>query len=386
MSLNKKHIDRENYEEFFLLYIDNELSDTEKKAVDYFLSQNPDLLAELNSLKEVVLIPETSTHFNKKLLLKEDEKAINTHNYEERFLLYIDDELDTVSKSDVETFVLQHPALQNVFTGLKQSKVEAETIEFPYKNKLYKKDKKVVYMRWLFLAAAAVFIGLCYNVMIGLFAGSKNGLTKEVVTNKPTTQQEKKNEIVGIPTKNVANNSRKVVLIKHPLSVKKDGNSRFYNKGLVHQQTIQLKNLKNIDDNGIKNTSNGEVSVKVNLTEMPIELRPIKDSSALVVVQLPEKINLSTQIVEFKKDNSQSVKVENVNTGLPNNEMVKTALYKTSDIPEEHESIAICNVEISKDKLRGLFKPLSSLMVKINIKDNSKNGFLGSVLKTINRL
>ena len=36
-------VDRHNYEEFFLLYIDNELSVDQKKQVDLFVQENADL-------------------------------------------------------------------------------------------------------------------------------------------------------------------------------------------------------------------------------------------------------------------------------------------------------------------------------------------------------
>ena len=43
------NINRDNYEEFFLLYADNELSVQEKNAVEDFVRQHPDLEEELVS-------------------------------------------------------------------------------------------------------------------------------------------------------------------------------------------------------------------------------------------------------------------------------------------------------------------------------------------------
>ena len=48
------NINRHNYETFFLLYIDNELSVTEKKTVDEFVDANPDLQEELIMLQQSI--------------------------------------------------------------------------------------------------------------------------------------------------------------------------------------------------------------------------------------------------------------------------------------------------------------------------------------------
>ena len=43
-------ITRDNYEELFLLYVDDELTAEQKKAVDAFVLLHPDLKAELDLL------------------------------------------------------------------------------------------------------------------------------------------------------------------------------------------------------------------------------------------------------------------------------------------------------------------------------------------------
>ncbi len=50
MSSDKLHIDRSNYEEYFLLYLDGELSIQDKISVERFAALHPDLQQELTIL------------------------------------------------------------------------------------------------------------------------------------------------------------------------------------------------------------------------------------------------------------------------------------------------------------------------------------------------
>ena len=56
-------IDRHNYEEFFILYWDNELTAVQKQAVENFVTQNADLREEFEILGETRFIPDTTEQF-----------------------------------------------------------------------------------------------------------------------------------------------------------------------------------------------------------------------------------------------------------------------------------------------------------------------------------
>src|SRR5678815_4967560 len=100
---------------------------------------------------------------------------INRHNYEEFFILYMDNELDSDDRRMVEAFVLQHPDIQEELALLKRSKLEPEQIVFAGKGSLYRKEEKVrpLPVRWWRIAAAAV-------LLLGV------GIITAVVVNKKT--------------------------------------------------------------------------------------------------------------------------------------------------------------------------------------------------------
>ena len=81
------NITRHNYEEFFLLYLDKELNEAERKEVEEFVQLNPDLREEFDMLQHTTFPPdEQEIFFDKESLLRFDVNGINDLNHEEYFV------------------------------------------------------------------------------------------------------------------------------------------------------------------------------------------------------------------------------------------------------------------------------------------------------------
>ncbi|QEC41111.1 hypothetical protein [Pseudobacter ginsenosidimutans] len=163
------NITRQNYEEWLLLYVDNELSLAERIIVDDFLAANPDLQQELEMLQQSTFRPDEEIVFpGKEILLKNNnEFVITPANCEQYFVLYADDELSNQQKASVEEFVYHHPQFQAAFELIQQAKLTPDqSIVFPDKKLLYRSEKsrRVVMMRWYKIAAAAVLVLLIGGV------------------------------------------------------------------------------------------------------------------------------------------------------------------------------------------------------------------------------
>lgn len=155
------NINRHNYEEFFILYMDNELSEPERRMVEDFVQQHPDLREELDILMQYKLEPDTHIVFEgKEELLKENGHSLVTlGNYPEWLTLYNDRELTPEQCLLVEQFLAGHPEAAREQVLLLKVKLQPQTIVFPQKETLYRKEERVrriapVYWR----AAAAVLI------------------------------------------------------------------------------------------------------------------------------------------------------------------------------------------------------------------------------------
>lgn len=161
------NITRHNYEEYFLLYVDNELNIVQRKAVETFVEENPDLRAELVMLQDSILPADDAILFQDKsslLRTSATPNPVNDTNCEEYFILYADDELTNEQKDLVEQFVYRNPQHQAGFELLQKVKLMPDTsVVFPDKYALYRHEEEekrpVVAMRWYrMMAAAAVLL------------------------------------------------------------------------------------------------------------------------------------------------------------------------------------------------------------------------------------
>ncbi|MEI9908502.1 MAG: hypothetical protein WDO71_01835 [Bacteroidota bacterium] len=179
-------LNRNNYEEYFILYLDNELGSEDRREVENFANENPDLKAELDILLQSKFSPDIGITFNnKESLMAGDSSSISMNNYEEWLLSYTDNELTAEERKDVEGFVAEYPSVKKEFDLLQQTKLQPEEIVFPDKESLYRKEEKVrvVAMRWWRIAAAAVLlIGISTTAIVLInnkSGGGKVDLAKE---------------------------------------------------------------------------------------------------------------------------------------------------------------------------------------------------------------
>ena len=191
------NINRHNYEEYFILYMDNELSSDDRRMVEAFVQQHPDLKEELDILLQYKLEPDASVVFNGKeeLMKVNGETPISLSNYEEWLVLYTDNELTATQRKSIEQFAAANPAVKDELDLLMKARLQPEEIVFPYKESLYRKEeRRVVPFRW-WRAAAAIFIIALGITSVLVFNNKPGGIKKGEVADV-TPGSEKNNNPV----------------------------------------------------------------------------------------------------------------------------------------------------------------------------------------------
>ncbi len=349
------NINQHNYEEFFLLYADGELSVAEKQAVDQFVAENPSLAAELVLFLDMKLDAESLVFEDKESLYRNGADEITVANQETYFLLYVDNELNAKARNKVETYVLQHPASQELFTELKQTKLVREEILFPDKASLYQKektDKPVFYIRLQRLAAAAVVTGLA--ILAWNILPKSNSFLQKLALNKTAT-----NSIIETPLNNIGSGK---------------------NDDLKKTTATILQPVTNLSERVAETdqTKNSNTEQAVSLSNPVAVIQNNETTSALKredVISIPNET----------KTYSQSILVSNnviasANTTLTNiveaseasESIAEPAIYRELDTDDENKSFYLGTLEINKDKFRGLFRKAGSILRNKSKTDEEK--------------
>ncbi len=359
------NINRNNYEEYFLLYADKELSAEEKSMVEMFVQQNPDLEEEFVMLQQSVVKPDNTIELKDKSFLFKKEllqqaQYINQTNYEEKFLLYADNELNLSEIEETEKFALSNSSLQNEFTLLQQVKYIPDTsIVFPDKSFLYKNEDngKVIPFRWKTLAAA-VLLG------IGLWTGisylQENKTKSDVATSQPVPKEN--NAVKPIEQKV---NSKYVPLVKTadnentltPKAVPKERDNSVQ-KQIAPRQDVTVKNIDPTD-------KKMEVDKKIEQKREDVVINEVPNTNDVIRSnELPQPI-----VTAHEPTDKALTKMP----ALENNNYAQTASY-IADAEVKNENYVFYNItteEFRKSKVGNFLKKVKrSIERKIPFKNN----------------
>ncbi len=374
-------INRNNYETYFLLYVDNELCAAERKAVDDFIAENTDLKNELEILLATTLpVDDISFPFGHSLLKKE---ALED-SLREKLLLHLDNELDETAVRLLENELQKNTSIQSEWNILKQTKLDpANQVVFEDKRSLYRKEKRtVVYMRFMRAAVAAAVIAALMYAGISFFSNDK--AIENVAVNNGSQQQRINDQTIPVTPDEV--NTAQLPVQKNSSDAGNEpvaaanlrGKTSTINKATT-SNTAAVKSSTGFDnkEQAVNNNTNiaGKELPKKETNNLPkpyfenINNQKSNEAIASDVQDKTKKSQNNNLVTDDKlvlaKNNSTTTIVPLSDTEIT--EMKNSYAMQAVSIPSENESsnnhILFMNEEkVNRTKISGLFRKVKRVI------------------------
>jgi len=283
---------------------------------------------------------------------------ISLHNYQDFLLRYIDEELDLRETEALLAFVALHPEVQQELESLQSTKLDIEimtcpnkavlyknmfpvivapeTIVYPHKQKLFKKEKEkapVVLLKWWAVGAAAVFLFMMVRYgMLDQKAGFKL-------------------------SKNKVSKVLPIAIIKNNAPI----NNSTINNSVVNTGSLAATKIVTDINN---NTSNAmEYAAAQN-----IEHQSIPTVSTITARETAQNTpSYHGDIIDVKPTIIAEITAP---TFAGNDETIEPFETIDTETASSNRTVMVGAFEIDKDKFRGLFRKVNAI---IKNKENNKN-------------
>jgi hypothetical protein len=346
-------INRNNYEDFFLLYADAELCADDCKAVEDFIAENEDLRIELEMLQAAVL-PQEEIHFaDKSFLYKE---IVFDSNLQEKLLLKLDAELVENELQSLNSLLEKDTAAQSEFNLLKRTHLDAsEKIIFADKHLLYKKEKDNVIafriLRWA--AAAIVGFGLFFGVKL-ISKDAVKGSEIAIINNDKIENQTNKKQ-VNTNTQNTSIENKNDSL-KERVATYNEAPKQSNDQVLANASANKIINKKEIITS--TKTTNNTITTKEK-NENQLAKNEVKDLP--VVSKIVVDDNTKMQIAKTVDKVKQPSPIVNENI-VPLENTYAQAVAVTDVEKNENKILYMNEDDVKRTKLGGFFKKIKRVV------------------------
>ena len=356
------NITRHNYEEFFILYLDNELGSDDRRRVESFVNENPDLKNEFDLLLQTRMTPDHDLVFDgKQQLLKTALPGpISENNFEEWLLLYIDNELTAQEKIAVEEFVAGHPSAATTLQQLQKTKLHPEhAVVFPNKEILYRREKRaiVITLNWRKIAVAASLLLAISTAAFFVFTNNRNEVG--IIAEQRDTNSTKNGAGVSSPANTVVTTPEKSESNEAITKNVEPGSRSF----AADQENFDSENKKNIQHKLPSGTQEEKLIAKNNPVAEPTNDPPSNTLNPNVKDDLESDV---TALTVKPSQDGLTINTEKKNTEVVTPETDESFSKEKNDSSEPIYAVAD---DGKKNKLRGFFRKVTRTFEKrTNIK------------------
>ncbi len=148
-------INRNNYEAYFIDYLEGTLDEGLVDLFIEFITLNPDLKEELELFESLTAVPETISFKKKKILFK--EKYDSEEEFNTAAMACLEGDFSKEEKTEFETYLQQHPEKRKEAALFSQTRLWPDkSITFNKKNNLYRRSLGKTILLWSGRVAAVL--------------------------------------------------------------------------------------------------------------------------------------------------------------------------------------------------------------------------------------
>ena len=287
-------INRNNYESFFMDYLDGRMSPDQVIKLMSFLKENPDLKTELKDFEEINVEPGEIKFESKRSLKK--VFIVNDSNFADLCIASLEGDLTEEEATLFQKWLQQNPLKVREFELYKKTRLIPEKITFDFKSTLKKSSVVRIFtpkVRVYFSAAASIIILITLYIFISRPDANENTVISEITT-----------DTTNIKTKSQTGpeHQNKIDIEKEIISFDKPGDSKQHeikprSNNIVEKPDI-AQDVNIVPDKLNRLIQSDIIELSLNKIQRK-EINPLPEKSILAVL-VPIK---DLEVVENTHDN-----------------------------------------------------------------------------------
>jgi len=321
-------INRDNYEAYFIDYLEGNLDELLVNDFIEFLQNNPDLKEELSQFEAVSLAPEEISFSHKSNLFK--EKLDSEKEFNKAAIANLEGDISENDKIELETYLEKHPAKKREILLFSKTKLQPdESIQFKNKNKLYRRTLGRRILLWSVRVAAVLILAFAFYMLF----------------DQPTDKILPTNEVAVLEDKKVKKEDIPAEIKKVPVETDNDKKDTKKIKKATPKPAIKKVAPKQKSKSSLRESTKGRVTHEdLVLNRIPQTVPPelISITASLdvqpVSAELGDMYIIIPEGYEIYDDERLLVDVVKEKTGLDKfrlNQITKAGLNLVSDISND---------------------------------------------------
>lgn len=272
----KKLIHIDNYESYYLDYLEGTLSDSERIAFEEFLAAHPELQLEDEELVFLDDAPELLSPLEKELLKKEEDRVVSAESLDYFAIGRVENVLSNTENAQLDAYISNNPEAGKTVEAYRETRLTPHLVA--YENKEELKHKEIAFVSWRLLAAITSVAAMLVLFFQLTGSGNKEEQPTPVVNNrpqKPVKEQTLKEKTHGQGpiienTQVVAAQNRAVAVKNAPVQTPEKKEIRGSKESFNAQEPEVIKNQNQLVDNNTPQPHHPTILPQVKDNKQPV--------------------------------------------------------------------------------------------------------------------